>query len=171
MLGDFYILIDSKINKIRKCINDDFIKDYTIEVHALKNSSRLIGALELSEEFAKLEQYGNEKSIEKIKNNTEAVLKLYDSYKEKLYPYVQKLNYDKKDVSLQEKKEIIQTIHRAIEDFDIDLADGAMKELETILLPEQCEILMEKLRVSMSDVAMEDILNITKEMIDVLDVL
>ena len=45
-----------------------------------------------------------------------------------------------------------------------------MEELETILLPEQCEILMEKLRVSMSDVAMEDILNITKEMLDILDV-
>ncbi len=170
MLGDFYILIDSKTNKIRKCINDDLIRDYTIEVHALKNTARLIGAMELSEEFARLEQYGNDKSIEEIKNNTETVLTLYNSYKEKLYPYVKKLNDDKKSVSLQEKKEIIQTIHRAIEDFDIDLADGAMEELETILLPEQCEILMEKLRVSMSDVAMEDILNITKEMLDILDV-
>ena len=47
LLGDFYNLIDAKSTKLEKCLADDMIRDYTIEVHALKNTARMIGASEL----------------------------------------------------------------------------------------------------------------------------
>ena len=60
LLGDFYKLIDQKSTKIEKCLADGLIRDFTIEVHALKNTARMIGALKLSEDFYGLEKIGNE---------------------------------------------------------------------------------------------------------------
>ena len=39
LLGDFYKLIDSKSRKLEDCVADGLIRDYTIEVHALKNTA------------------------------------------------------------------------------------------------------------------------------------
>ena len=59
LLGDFYKLIELKSTKLEKCLADGMIKDYTIEVHALKNTARMIGAMELSDLFYQMEQLGN----------------------------------------------------------------------------------------------------------------
>lgn len=56
LLGDFYKLIELKSTKLEKCLADGMIKDYTIEVHALKNTARMIGAMELSDLFYQMEQ-------------------------------------------------------------------------------------------------------------------
>ena len=50
------------------CMKDENWKAYTIEVHALKSSSRLIGALELGDDAEELEMAkGNEEEIARIK--------------------------------------------------------------------------------------------------------
>ncbi|MBQ8147473.1 MAG: response regulator [Lachnospiraceae bacterium] len=168
LLGDFYVLIDTKTNKIRKCMEDNLIKDYTIEVHALKNSARLIGASELSKQFEHLEMLGKQEDVEAIKNCTEEVLEFFQSYKEVLKPYGKQLMQNKNDASLEEMTECLMAIHEGIEGFDLDTADAAMGQLETIKLPEECDSLMEELRVYMADVAMEDILLVTEKMMKVL---
>lgn len=167
LLGDFYTLIDSKTNKIRKCLMDGLVKDYTIEVHALKNSARLIGAMELSDKFAYLEKLGNAGDVEELNSHTEDVLELYNSYKSILKPYGKKHNQRQKLVSNEEILTCIEGINRSIREFDIDAADDAMRELEGMVLPEACTVLMDKLRVYMADVAMEDIITVTDEMINV----
>lgn len=45
----FYRTIDSKANKIEQCLKEGLISDYVIEIHALKSSALLIGAVPLSE--------------------------------------------------------------------------------------------------------------------------
>ena len=77
LLGDFYKLIDTKSLKIEKCMDDALIGDYTIEVHALKNTARMIGAMKLSEQFWELEQLGNANDMEAIYQKTPKVLSLY----------------------------------------------------------------------------------------------
>ncbi len=81
LLGDFYKLIDQKASKIEKCLADGMLRDYTIEVHALKNTARMIGALELSEKFYHLEQLGNAGEQKVLEIETPDVLTLYRSYK------------------------------------------------------------------------------------------
>jgi len=44
-----------------------------------------------------------------------------------------------------------------------------MKKLEECRLPETCQSLMDSLRVLIVDVAMEDILKVTEEMIEILE--
>ena len=53
------------------------VKNYTIQVHALKSSARLIGANDLSELARYLEQMGNDGNIGQIKEKTDNLLKEY----------------------------------------------------------------------------------------------
>ena len=58
LVRDFYCLIDVKTAKLVETMTQGKLKEYIVEVHALKNSARLIGAVELSSDFATLENLG-----------------------------------------------------------------------------------------------------------------
>lgn len=164
LLGDFYKLIDTKSTKIYKCLEDHLIKDYTIEVHALKNTARMIGAMELSQNFLDLENHGREEDIEYLENNTEKVLEFYRSYKEILRPYGEIQYASKEEVSNTELLEILMMMKEAVDSFDLDTVDAGMKRLEEVKLPMELEEGMNELRAAVADVAMEDILSITSKM-------
>lgn len=168
LMGDFYTVIDSKANKIEKCLADNLIRDFTIEVHALKSNSRLIGAMELSEEFKELEELGNAEDIEALKIKTPKVLTHYRSYKELLKAYKKDNNDKLREASLEEINMYLNGIHDGVEAFDLDMVDEAMNKLEECKLSDDCNDLMEELRVAVSDVAMEDIIRITETMINVI---
>lgn len=168
LLGDFYKLIDAKANKIRKCLADGMIRDYTIEVHALKNTARMIGALELSEWFHRMEDCGNAGDLETIERETPELLKLYGEFKEILREYGQAQNQEKRDAAVQELVELLRKMHDAVDQFDLDQADAAMQELEQCRLPESCMPLMDQLRVGIADVMMEEVLELTDQMVKIL---
>lgn len=169
LLGDYCNLIDSKALKIEKYLADERIKDYTIEVHALKSSSRLIGAIELSNQFRYLEDLGNAGDIEKIMEETPKVLEHYRSYKTFLASFAAKQEMEKKEVPKEEVLMYLKGIQEAIEGFDLDTADAAMEQLEQCRLPKACIPMMEKLRPLFADVAMEEIITVTNKMIAMLE--
>lgn len=168
LLGDFYKLIDMKSQKIEKCLADGLFKDYTIEVHALKNTSRMIGAMELSQKFLQLEQYGHDGNESAMILETPAVLELYRSYKPILKEYGELQEEDKKEASVEEISKLLKLIQDATNEFDLDTVDDAMKKLEEIKMPAHCHESMEKLRAYVADVAMEEILELTNTMIETL---
>ncbi len=165
LLADFYHLIDMKSKKIENCLEEGLIRDYTIEVHALKNTARLIGALELSEEFRELERLGNAGDTAALSEKTPAVLAYYRSYKPILKPYAATSQEEKMSVSNDEIIEVLRGIASAIDAFDLDGADAGMKKLESFKLPQQLEEPMDRLRALVADVAMEDVMNLTETMI------
>ncbi len=169
LLGDFYKLIDLKATKIEKCLADGMIRDYTIEVHALKNTARMIGALELSELFYRMEQCGNAEDVETITRETPSVLELYRSYKPILEPYGKANEQDKREVPRTEIVAALDKLNAAMDSFDLDGADAALAELEEYRLPEELGSYMEELRAYVADVAMEDVMNTGKKMIEVLE--
>lgn len=168
LLGDFYKLIDLKATKIEKCLADGMIRDYTIEVHALKNTARMIGALELSELFYKMEQCGNAQDVETITRENPAIMELYRSYKPILEPYGKANEQEKKEVPKAEIIGALDRLNAAMDSFDLDGADAALAELEEYRLPEELGSYMEELRAYVADVAMEDVMNTGKKMIEVL---
>lgn len=169
LLGDFYKLIDMKSTKMEKCLADGLIRDYTIEVHALKNTARMIGAMELSKWCYELEMAGNAKEAEKLTKETPGMLQLYRSYKEILKPYAKLQNEEKKQVSKEEIIEDLQKLRDAIDTFDLDMADEIMKRLEEYQFPEEMEPLLEELRAYVADVAMEEIMTTAENMINMLE--
>ena len=165
LLGDFYKLIDQKSTKIEKCLADGMLRDYTIEVHALKNTARMIGALELSEKFYRLEQLGNANEQEILEKETPDVLELYRSYKPVLEPYGRMQEQDKQEVSADEMIHSLEALRDAVDSFDLDGADAAMHAIEGYAFPENLVTKVEELDAYVADVAMEEILNLTEELI------
>lgn len=164
LLGDFYKLIDKKATKVEKLLADGMLRDYTIEVHALKSTARMIGALELSEKFYELEQLGNAGEQKVLETKTPAVLSLYRSYKPILAPYGQS-NEEKQEVSVDELIHTLEQLKASMDGFDLDGADEAMRALETYAFPEECQSKVEDLSAFVADVAMEDVMNLADELI------
>lgn len=169
LLGDFYKLIDPKSAKVEQCLKDGMIRDYTIEVHALKNTARMIGAMELSGLFYEMEQLGNAGEEEQLKERTPAVLELYRSYKPILAEYAKEEETDKEKVSADVIRDTLMKLHDAMDAFDLDEADSALKELKCYELPDDMQPMLEQLDVYVADVAMEEAMNLAKLMCDKLE--
>lgn len=168
LLGDFYKLIDMKAAKMEKCLADGLLRDYTIEVHALKNTARMIGAMELSKWCYELEKAGNAQEEAKLMEETPGMLELYRSYKEVLKPYAVLQNEEKKQAASEEMIESLQILRDAIDTFDLDKADEVMKRIEGYRLPKEADSLLEELRAYVADVAMEEIMATAEKMISIL---
>ena len=169
LLGDFYKLIDMKSEKLEKCIEENLIKDYTIEVHALKNTARMIGAMELSAMSYELEKLGNANDVDQIKLKSPVHIQLYRSYKEKLVEYAPKNIEETISVSYDNIQDALMRIYDAMDTFDLDGVDIAMAELEAYEIPDSLIKMREELSAFVADVAMEDVMRLTREMCDEID--
>jgi CheY-like chemotaxis protein len=83
-LGIFYNSIDNMSHEIQSYYDSGNLIDYTIKVHALKSSARIIGLADLSELAKSLEAAGDSGDMDMINNETENLLTWYRSYKQKL---------------------------------------------------------------------------------------
>ena len=77
LLGEYVLSSDERIDSIQKSCMAEDCQNYGIVVHALKSSSKMIGATELSEVCAQLEKASDSGDIEAIRNRTPALLDLY----------------------------------------------------------------------------------------------
>lgn len=164
----FYRTIDSKANKIEQCLKEGLISDYVIEIHALKSSALLIGAVPLSEAAKELEDYGKQGKTEVLEEKTPDVLTLYRDLKNILRPYAEKEEDAKKEFSDGEWITALQQIHQCIEQFDLDGVDQIMEQLEEYQVPECIRESMDQLRVYVADVSMEEIMELTDTMTELL---
>ncbi len=85
-LNIFYESIDKYSAEIEKYYTKGRWSNYTIKVHALKSSARIIGLAQLSELAKELEAAGEAGDLEFIKAKTDDLLKWYRSFSEKFKP-------------------------------------------------------------------------------------
>lgn len=125
IICDFSGLIDMKSRQIEKYAEDGDAASYTVEVHALKSSSRLIGAEELSELAATLERCGHENDIETIRRQTPRLISLYRGYIDKLRPAVEARDGVVKtvDISRADLRAELEKLLAYLRDFDLDNAE------------------------------------------------
>lgn len=90
LLYDYYEDIDRKVDVIRQYVKERNAKEYTVEVHSMKSSSKMIGAFELADKAYELEQCGDREDWDTILAKTEGVLEEYISYKDIVSPYMVK---------------------------------------------------------------------------------
>lgn len=164
----FYRTIDSKANKIEQCLKEGLIGDYVIEVHALKSSALLIGAVPLSEAAKELEDYGKQGKTELLEEKTPDLLAMYRDFKDILKPYADKEEAARQEASNGEWCQALQQIHQCIEQFDLDGVDQIMEQLEEYQVPECIRESMDQLRVYVADVSLEEIMELTDTMTELL---
>lgn len=164
----FYRTIDSKADKIEQCLKEGLISDYVVEVHALKSSALLIGAVPLSEAAKELEGYGKQGKTELLEEKTPDLLAMYRDFKDILKPYADKEEAARQEASNGEWCQALQQIHQCIEQFDLDGVDRIMEKLEEYQVPECIRESMDQLRVYVADVSMEEIMELTDTMTELL---
>ncbi len=73
----YYDTYDAKKREIEDYYNKEDWTNYTIKVHALKSSSRIVGASELGSKAEALELAGNNRDIDFIRSNHEDLMRSY----------------------------------------------------------------------------------------------
>lgn len=160
VLEDFYRLIDTKSEKIENLLHDGDIRNYTIEVHALKSTARMIGATEMSELAFEMEQAGNANDLDKINANTGRLMTMYRAYKETLsyFDGNNASNDDKEEVPASTIKAELFKMNMAVKDFDMDAVDESMAKLKNYKMPNaEADGLISKLDTLVRDVDFDNI--------------
>ena len=88
----FYGSIKMRADEIESYYKAEDWTNYTVKVHALKSSSRLIGAEALSADAEALELAGKENNTALIKERTDTLLKDFRDYYDRLSPYMESEN-------------------------------------------------------------------------------
>ena len=137
-IKEFLIALPAKSEQIDRYAQEKDFRNYTVLVHALKSSARLIGAKELSEQAAYLETCGNEQNADEIAEKTPELLALYRSYLEKLSPVnpaVTRTEMEKPQITEEEFAEAVMGLKEFVEAYDFDSADKILKMLEAYKIP------------------------------------
>lgn len=72
--------------------------NYTIYVHALKSTSKMVGALTLSEKARLLEMAGKERNIDYIKDSHDEAMELFELAVAEIKDYLEKVKPEEEEV-------------------------------------------------------------------------
>ncbi|MCR4989741.1 MAG: response regulator [Lachnospiraceae bacterium] len=165
VLKDFYNLIDNKADKIESLQKEGNIKDYTIEVHALKSVARMVGAEYLSALAFELELAGKEENKALIEEKTPELLERYRAYKASL-SYFDKDDVPKIEIAPEELVDKLSKIKEAAASFDIDTIDEIMGELEHCGFDKpEVEEKMKNLYNLVRDVSFDEVTSLVDEIV------
>lgn len=177
--------IEEKAAQIQEYFLQEQYKDYTIQVHALKSSARIVGALKLSQMAEEEETEGNrllsiineevenkkeieekkQELISQMKAKTEKLLECYRSYLDILGPvkkYGQKTENEKEELSEEELSKIIKTLLSGCADFDLAKVEEEFALLQKAKLPENLAGKMEALSKAVENIEFEEIEELLK---------
>jgi HPt (histidine-containing phosphotransfer) domain-containing protein len=113
---------------------------YTIKVHSLKSSARIIGANDLAALAEKLELAGNANDLDTINANTAKLLEDLRAFKDKLAPLRgddQAKDDDLEAVPENVLKDAYHALKEIIPQMDYDSVDMIITELKGYKLPEK----------------------------------
>ena len=138
---DFYVSVKSQPDRIEQLLKNGNIREYTVAVHALKSSARLIGATDLSERAAALETMGDDNDREGIMARNPEMLSIYRAFYDKLKPICEEDASDaagnKETIGAEQLSEAYAAIKEAAAAFDFDTADEIIKMLGDYSIPEE----------------------------------
>ena len=145
-LNLFYDTIDANASAIRDAYESKNIRLYTIKVHALKSSARIIGALGLSKQAQDLEDAGNREDLVFIEENAGRFLSDYEAYKDKLSRL--KEDEDDSDKEMIPEDELLgaySALRDVIPQMDYDSVEMILEQLHEYALPKEDDIKIKEL--------------------------
>ncbi len=159
VLKDYYQAIDKKSALIKEYEEQEKIREYTIEVHALKSASRQIGAMELSQKAERMEEAGNAGNIVLIHQCTDDVVAQYRWYKSILKPFCDEPEKEAECGSEPFTQEVLNAqaakMQDAIEELDSDVMEEVVSELGRYNMTGQHKELYLKLKDAVQDIDIE----------------
>ena len=135
----FFTALPDSAAEIERYFTQEDWRNYTVKVHALKSTARIIGARQLSEQARQLEALGKQENIPEIRRLSPALMTLYRSYAGKLAPLqpAGRPEEEKPLLSPEESAEASETIKELSAAFDFDNIMFVLKSLEDYRLSEE----------------------------------
>lgn len=146
VINIFHETAEDKANEIRKNYEENDWENFTINVHALKSSARVIGAKELSEKAKKMEEAGKRHDIDEINRDIDSLLEDYRSLNDKL-----KVLDKKDDDSLMEftesmKKDAFNTMIEIANSMDYGMMETLLDDLKSYRLSDEDDKIIKNIR-------------------------
>jgi len=164
---NFYDTADTRIHMIQSFYDEKNLKDYTIQVHALKSSARLIGADELSKLAFDMEMAGKEERTDAIEAHTKELLNGYQFIKAEFGNVFAKSSQvddgNKKELTEKKFNRRLKELLELMESFDFENAKGLFKDFEKYRLPEEGQNIYEKLKPFMADVNTDEVISLLND--------
>lgn len=158
VLREYARVIPKKARMLEQHFKAEDWKNYTIEAHALKSSSKQIGAMELSELAAQMEQAGNLMDIEYIREHHRELLERYREYESILSKYVEKPQEEikpKAAYDAQKVSEYLDSMQNAVDNLDMDDMDRVIEQLEQVVLKEMEAHCLKKMKEAVEELDVE----------------
>ena len=136
-IEQYHSSINQKALELQNYFEAEDWHNYEIKVHALKSTSRLIGAIELSNLAEHLEKSADQNDIDEIQLKHKELINTFIDYLRIFEPVLKNESDDslKPDISKEQLKERIKLMIEYAEAFDIDGLDNIVKELTNFKLP------------------------------------
>ncbi|MCR4907981.1 MAG: response regulator [Lachnospiraceae bacterium] len=151
LLKIFCNSIDEKIEELRRYFREGDLKNYTIKVHALKSSAKIIGAMELGEEAQSLEDAGKRGDSVFIRGHQGAFMELLKDLKEPLSRIFaeEEESEDSSDKPMEDKalmSEIFEELYKAADAMDCDRIEGVFEKIKNYRFSEENREFFKKLK-------------------------
>lgn len=179
ILADYVSQIPVSTKKLMEFLESHDIQSYTVLVHSIKSSSKLIGNEALFKEALSLELAGHEGNWDAIIAGTEKFVNNYQNQEAKLIQYIPKeyLLNDEDEESVSDngnegQKNVLtglSNIIKALEDYDDELAMKEWKAIYKYQIFDSYRDKVESLKRLIIDVNYEEAITLTQELLDTLE--
>ncbi len=147
VLKIFYDSIDQKKDEICGYFNDRNYGDYTIKVHALKSSARLVGAVELAKDAEALEMAGKSSDTGYIVEHHGEIIRKLEELKGRLSDSFENMEDDKADMESEDDASLLGA---ADQNFD-ELMINGMYEAITLGVKDRNDKILRGTFLEMAD--------------------
>ncbi len=137
-LNNFYRAANDTVAELEYTFGCGDIEDFTIKIHSVKSTAKLIGAERLSAMAQELENAGNEKNAAYIKEHLPAVITLYHEIISGISPLTEKNNPEPElngNIEPEHVKGIMSHLKEYVDDFNDDAVSSMLKALSSYRFP------------------------------------
>ena len=168
VLQIFYDSLDQRITEVSDFYSSKDWTNYTIKVHALKSSARLVGAMDLGSAAEKLEMAGKSEDLDYIEKNNEALITDLKEFKEKLSPFCSAKEDEEEHYDKILIKSAYDTLKKAALDQNDRMIDMTLKELSEYSIPVKHRERMNRIKDSFDRKDFEEIVTLSSVTEDML---
>lgn len=166
---NFYDTASGRIQMLEKHFREMDVQNYTIQVHALKSSAKLIGAFSLSDDALEMEMAGREENIELISEKTDNIISEYRRIlfeMDEIFGDSQD-DEDKPEMTDKKLKRNLLDMLELVEAFDFSTASELFDSLSEYKLPSEFKESYIGLRGKFAEVDHDGIVEIISNYLEV----
>lgn len=151
------------LDELKSLLQEKNYKNYTIKIHAMKSTSKGIGAMEVSDMALKQEEAGNAEAYSYIDENFESFNEAYESLLQKIgevlrhYGLIQETKEDAEILSEDMISNILLNIKNHVEAFDFSEVFDILEDVKQYRMDAENEELFAKIEELMDDLKVEEV--------------